>query len=150
MAAVAVAACVFAVGGYLSASDRSAGMALAAMWLVIFGFLWPVFAGVLLTRRATRRRVLKKIEGEIRSGWTGSVAGPCEVLVYPDRLEVRERGQLVSRNWAAVRGVSREADGVYVEFAEGQPLRVPARAFGTEAEMIRLIDEVERREGRRD
>lgn len=135
----------FAAWGYFSAEDPAEGAARAVTWAAIYAFMWPVYAVLFLRRGALHKRFVKNTRELVRRGKV-PFAPWIEFLVYPDRLEVRQPDEVVAKPWSAVSRVSREADGVYIDFVGGGTGRIPARAFANEAEMIRFIDEIERRE----
>lgn len=148
IAALVIVAGGFAAVAYFSAADPNEGTARAVTWVVIYAFLWPVYAAVYLRRAALRKRFERNTRELVLAGKV-PFSPWAEFLVYPDRLEIREPDEVLAKAWATVQGVAREADGVYIDFAGGSSGRVPARAFASEAEMIRFIDEIERREAGR-
>src|SRR5579862_5456057 len=109
-----------------------------AIWVGVFLVGCLAWAPGYVRRNISRAAFNKRLDGLAarctKERWGAGPPGSVEVRLYPDRLELVEKDQLISRPWLAMAGVVAEDGASYIEFTDRMVWRVPDRAFGTVAE----------------
>jgi len=133
---------IFALASTARAGMIGAGFFVAA-WLVVLAR----YARRNLTRAAFDRKIGELAAQSAKERVRSSPPGSVEILLFATRVEVVENDQQLAKPWSSVMIVAEEEGAAYIEFKDKTVLRVPDRAFGSEAERRAFVQEAKRLSG---
>jgi hypothetical protein len=113
---------------------RRATMQAAITAVLFWGVIFPLYVRRHLTRKAFDRNLRGFAKKNAQQHQRPGKVDLAEVLIFPDQLAVLEDDGQVGRPWETVSRALEGQDALYVYGSSGWVLRMPNRAFASDAD----------------